>query len=115
MKKLIALAAILALVAVSAPSASADDVLTITPLPSQGGGTLINTGTGVKLAFHGSSPVVQRSGTDQAAVSTAALTVSSTFNSSEVTALATRCTALTVLVNELRAALVQKGLIKGAP
>lgn len=67
-----------------------------------------------KIGFHGATPVVQRAGSAQAAVSTAALTVSGSYTQAESQALATRCAALTVLVNELQAAMVEKGLIKGS-
>lgn len=77
---------------------------------------ILGEDTAAPVGFHGVAGTAQRGGTGgtQAAVSTATLTVGATYSQSEVTALATRCTALTVLVNELRAALVAKGLIKGS-
>jgi len=76
-------------------------------------GALFATTATQKVAFHGAAPVVQRAGASQAAVSTNALAVAGTYSQAEVTAIATRAAALTTLVNELRAALVEKGLIRG--
>ncbi len=56
-----------------------------------------------KLGFHGAAPVAQRTGAAQAAVNN----VGATYSQAEVN-------AIVALVNELRAALVQKGLIKGS-
>lgn len=86
----------------------------VTEIKETAAGITVSRHPAKKLAFHGSVPAVQRSGAAQAAVATAALSVGATFDQTEVTALATRCAALTALVNELRAALVEKGLIKGA-
>lgn len=94
-------------------AALAVDKLSITPLPSQSDGVSVTTTAAQKLAFHDATPVVQRAAAAQAAVSTNALAVAASYSQAEVTAIATRATALTTLVNELRAALVEKGLIKG--
>ena len=69
-----------------------------------------------KVGFHGATPAPQRSGAVQAAVSAAALAnaVGATPTQAEHDAVVTQVNALSVLVNELRAALVEKGLIKGA-
>ena len=68
-----------------------------------------------KLAFHGATPVVQRSGSAQAAVTATTIAAASgTYTKAEVDAVITRVNALTTLVNELQAALVEKGLIKGS-
>lgn len=72
-------------------------------------GTQIGTATAQKLAFHGSTAVIQRAGAAQAAVATDAATSTLPFGYTEAQA-----NAIVALVNELRAALVQKGLIKGA-
>lgn len=79
-------------------------------------GQVIGETAAATVAFHGATAVAQRAGTagTQAAVATTAFTVGGSYSQSEVTAIATRATALTVLVNELRAALVEKGLIKGS-
>lgn len=85
------------------------DIHTGTAFGSRFGATIAQ-----RIAFHGAIASVQRTGAVQAAVATTALTTGAIYSQAEATALATRCTALTVLVNELRAALVEKGLIKGA-
>ena len=72
-------------------------------------GTKIGTATTQKLAFHNSTPVVQRSGVAQAAVVTTGATSTVPFGYTEAQA-----NAIVTLVNELRAALVEKGLIAGA-
>lgn len=67
------------------------------------------------LAFHGATPVAQRAGAAQAAVSSTVIAAASaSYTKAEVDAIITRANALTTLVNELRAALVEKGIIKGA-
>lgn len=94
-------------------------------------GLKIGKAAGQKLAFHGSAPVAQRSGSAQAvvtptigvAVVTTASTQSSPFGFvtqaqgdalvSRVNQLLVDSAAQTVLINELRAALVEKGLVKG--
>ena len=82
-----------------------------------------------KYAFHGATPVVQRSGSAQAAVSasteaTLSDSAGATYTATEQTAinnLVARVNSLKTvvdqqktLINELRAALVEKGLIKGS-
>lgn len=73
-------------------------------------GTKIGQGTTQKVAFHGSTPVIQRAGADQAAVATTAATNTTPYGFTTVA----QADAIVALVNELRAALVEKGLIKGA-
>lgn len=63
-----------------------------------------------KVGFHGATPVVQRSGASQAAVSNTA----STTTTPAGYATTTQANAIVTLVNELRAALVEKGIIAGA-
>lgn len=94
-------------------AAFAADRLTIAPDPAQTDGVVILTTASEKLAFHGVDPVALRANAAQVAVSTNALAVASTYSQSEVTAIATRAAATTTLVNELRASLVELGLIKG--
>lgn len=62
------------------------------------------------VAMHGATPVVQRAGAAQAAVATTAPTNSSPYGFAS----SAQAAALVTLVNELRAALVEKGIIKGA-
>lgn len=72
-------------------------------------GSKIGTATTQKFAFHNSTPVVQRSGAAQAAVVTTASTNVTPFGYTQAQA-----DAIVALVNELRAAIVEKGLIKGS-
>ena len=105
--------AIFIILFIGALAAIASDLLTIRQDPAQSGGVQIQTTASEKLAFHGVAPVVLRANAAQVAVSTNALTVSTNYVQADVTAIATRASALTTLVNELRAALVEKGLILG--
>jgi hypothetical protein len=97
-------------------------------------GTHIGQATADKLAFYGKTPIVQRALAVQAKVSTTVtaavsttvtskatsntwgFTTSSQANSmiSTMNAMITKQNAVVVLVNELRAALVAVGLIKGS-
>lgn len=72
-------------------------------------GTKIADGTTQKLGFHNATPTAQRAGAAQAAVDTTGATSSTPFGYSEAQA-----NGIVTLLNELRAALVQKGVIKGA-
>lgn len=73
-------------------------------------GSKIGTGTTEKIAFHNATPVVQRAGAAQAAVATTAATQTTPWGFSTQA----QADAIVTLVNEIRAALVEKGLIKGA-
>lgn len=73
-------------------------------------GTTIGTAITQKLAFLGSAPVVQRASAAQAAVVTTATTQTTPFGF----ATGAQGDAIVTLVNELRAALVALGLVKGA-
>lgn len=73
-------------------------------------GSMIGTAAAQKLGFHGATPVVQRAGAAQAAVVTTAATQTSPYGF----ATQAQADAIVALVNEIRAALVAKGLIKGA-
>lgn len=73
-------------------------------------GTNIATSVSEKLAFHGATPVIQRSGAAQVAVTTTSSTNVTPYGFSTQA----QADAIVVLLNEIRAALVQKGLIKGA-
>ncbi len=73
-----------------------------------GGGTKFGTATSQPLGFHNATPSIQRAGAAQAAVvTTGAALASYGYTQAQADAIVT-------LVNELRAALVEKGLIKGA-
>lgn len=67
-----------------------------------------------KLSFHGVTPVAQRAGLAQIAVPTTTLTVSNPPTQAEVQAVIDRLALVTTLENEIRATLVQKGLMKGS-
>lgn len=94
-------------------------------------GTVIGVTATRKIGFHGAAPTAQRAGAAQAAVTGtvgAALATTAATNSSpygftqaqadgliaRVNALIVDNAAQTVLINELRAALAAKGIIKGA-
>jgi hypothetical protein len=74
-----------------------------------GAGKQLGTAIDQLIAFHGSTPVAQRAGVAQAAVVTTAPTNSTPYGFTQAQA-----TAILTLLNELRAALVEKGIIKGA-
>lgn len=93
-------------------------------------GTIFGRTTTQKCAFHGATPVAQRSGSAQAAVTdtvgAALATTAATqttpygFSQAQADGLISRVNALivdnaakTVLINELRASLVEKGIIAG--
>lgn len=75
-----------------------------------GTGTKFGTATGEKVAFHNSTPVIQRVGAAQAAVSTTGATNTTPYGYTSDA----QANAIVTLVNELRAALVEKGIIKGS-
>ncbi len=62
-----------------------------------------------KVAFFGTTPIVQRAGAAQAAVTTTAATSTTPFGYAQAQA-----DAIATLVNECRAALLAFGLIKGS-
>ena len=72
-----------------------------------GTGTRIGTATGQKIGFYNVTPIVQRSGSAQAAVSG---TADSTYSANEVTLI----NDIVTLLNELRAWAVAQGFIKGS-
>ncbi len=73
-------------------------------------GLKIGPNTTYKLGFHGATPTVQRAGAAQAAVVTTAATSTTPFGY----ATQAQADAVVALVNELRAAMVEKGFIKGS-
>ncbi|WP_395739302.1 hypothetical protein [Prosthecobacter sp.] len=115
------------LLALIATTAFAVDHFDIIDKPN---GTKFGASATQKCAFHGATPVAQRSGSAQAAVTntvgaalaTTAATTSTPYGFSQaqadgliarVNALIVDNAAQTVLINELRAALVEKGLVAG--
>lgn len=73
-------------------------------------GTRIGTSTSQKFAFHDATPVVQRSGSAQAIVSVASATQTTPWGYASQA----QADGIITLLNELRAALIEKGLIKGS-
>jgi hypothetical protein len=73
-------------------------------------GTKIGTGTTQKLGFWNATPVVQPSGAAQAAVATTAATNSSPYGFTT----AAQADAIVTLVNAIRTALVNTGIMKGS-
>lgn len=73
-------------------------------------GQCLGQSTTDPVAFHNATPVVQRSGAAQAAVATTGATNSTPYGFTT----AAQADAIVTLLNEIRAALVAKGLIKGA-
>jgi len=63
-----------------------------------------------KISFYGVTTIVQRSGAAQTAVATTVPTSTNPYGFST----STQANAIVTLVNELRAALVASGLIKGS-
>jgi N-acetyl-anhydromuramyl-L-alanine amidase AmpD len=72
-------------------------------------GTVFGNNKADKIAFHGAAPVGQRSGVAQFSVITTAPTSASPYGYSQAQA-----TAIITLLNEIRAALVEKGIIQGS-
>ena len=75
-----------------------------------GAGLKIGSDEVTKIGFHGVTPVARRSGSSQAAVATTAPTQTSPYGYST----SAQATALITLVNEIRATLVEKGIMKGS-
>jgi len=78
--------------------------------PETEGGHQIGQDDGALVGFYGTTPIVQPSGADQAAVGTAAATASSPYGF----ATSTQADAIVTLVNEMRSVLVNLGLMKGS-
>jgi hypothetical protein len=78
------------------------------PLPPDGGSFGRNASD--KLSFHGIQPVIMRSNVAQAAVATTAPTNTTPYGFTT----SAQAQALITLVNELRAAMVEIGIIKGS-
>ena len=78
--------------------------------PKTGGGYTIGQSASDLVGFHNATPVAQRSGVAQAAVVTTAPTNTSPYGFST----SAQAAAIVTLLNEIRAALVEKGIIAGA-
>lgn len=77
--------------------------------PASDDGYVVGQSTSSKVGFYGATPIAQRSGASQAAVTTAAATSTTPFGY----ATSTQADAIVTLVNEIRATLVALGLMKG--
>lgn len=75
-------------------------------------GTKIGTATTQKLAFYNATPIVQRTSSAQAAIATTAAI--STTSAKWGYSTSTQANSIVTLANELRAALLALGLIKGS-
>ena len=73
-------------------------------------GTSLGQTTADKVSLYGVTPIVQRSGAAQAAVTTTAATSTTPYGYST----AAQADALVTLANELRAGLIALGAIKGS-
>lgn len=78
--------------------------------PSSTGGVEIGQSTTDLVGFYGVTPVAQRTSASQAAVTTTAATSTTPYGFGT----AAQADAIVTLVNELRAALVALGAIKGS-
>lgn len=78
--------------------------------PKSSGGFLVGQSASDLVGFYGTTPVVQPSGSAQAAAGTTASTSSSPFGF----ATSTQADALINLVNAMRSALVSVGIMKGS-
>jgi hypothetical protein len=107
-----AAAALLSCFVMATPAAAQTKYFEITKKYEKTFGTTVSQ----KIGFHGTAPTAQRSGAAQAAVSATTIAAAAGANptKAEYDAAVARINALTTLVNELRAALVAKGLIKGS-
>jgi len=72
-------------------------------------GYLVGLSAAEQVGFHGVTPTAQRSGAAQAAVAATASTNVSPYGFSQAQA-----DGIVTLLNEIRAALVAKGIIKGS-
>lgn len=84
-------------------------IKTISSGPTHPDGVLVAIDAVEKLGFHGATPVSQRAGAAQVAVVTTAPTNSTPYGYTQAQA-----TAIITLLNEIRAALVEKGIMKGS-
>jgi hypothetical protein len=73
----------------------------------------VGAGASAKVGFHGAAPTAQRAGATQAAVTYASQTIRDPPTRAQVQALNDGLVAAITLLNELRAAVVEKGIVKG--
>lgn len=96
-------------VATAASDETVTGALTVTGATALNGNVAIGDGVTDTVGFYGHAGAAQRAGSAQAAVATTAATNSSPYGYAQAQA-----DAIVTLVNELRAALVAVGLIKGS-
>ena len=72
----------------------------------------VGASASAKVGFHGATPTAQRAGAAQAAVTYASQTISDPPTQAQVQAVNDGLVAAVTLLNELRAAVVEKGIIK---
>lgn len=91
-------------------------IYTIRSEHTHGGGIMLQDSSELKLGFHGATPTAKRAGAAQVQVESTAIAdaAGEAPTAAEYNAAVARVNTLTTLCNELRAALVEKGLIKGA-
>lgn len=75
-----------------------------------GAGLKIGSDDATKIGFHGVTPAAQRAGSAQAAVATTGATNTTPYGYST----SAQANAIVTLVNEIRATLVEKGIMKGS-
>lgn len=92
----------------SAPNTETSSSQTNTP--ATGGGYETGQSPTDLIGFYGTTPIAQRTSANQAAVTTTAATTTTPFGYSTLA----QANALVTLVNEMRTALVNLGLIKGS-
>jgi hypothetical protein len=80
-----------------------------TNTPKSPGGMAVGQSAADLVGFYGAAPIAQRAGAAQAAVATTGATSTTPFGYTEAQA-----NAIIALLNEIRAALVAVGIIKGA-
>lgn len=73
-------------------------------------GSKIGTATSQKLAFHNATPVIQRAGAAQAAAAATGATNTTPYGYTT----SAQADAIVTLLNEIRAVLVEKGIMKGS-
>ncbi|MCL4193977.1 MAG: hypothetical protein KJZ87_19725, partial [Thermoguttaceae bacterium] len=73
----------------------------------------VGAGTSANVGLHGATPTAQRAGAAQASVTYASQTIIDPPTRADVQVLNDGLVAAVTLLNELRAAVVEKGIIKG--
>lgn len=86
------------------------DTIVLQAVPTNPDGATLGNSITDKIGFYGTTPVAQRAGAAQAAVTTTASTSTSPVGYSTTT----QADAVVTLLNEMRTVLVNVGLMKGA-